>query len=322
MPKVSFVIPIYNTEKYLNQCVDSLLCQTFNDFEIILVDDGSQDDSPQICDRYSEVDSRVKVIHKENGGQADARSIGTLQAQGDYIIFVDSDDFWLKEDCLEKIITHDNLCGLDFLGFNGSYYTGNIIRFTPYDTKIAPPISGNEAVIEMVKTGLFQVSACLKIVKRDFILDNQLFFVKGQTAEDIPWTINLLEKSKKCCFINEYVYAYRKGLSDSTSSIMDEKHFLSLFNIFKTEYEKVEERSFSNEAKNALRSFLAYEYCILLTYNVSKELRKELYSYKQILDYDQHPKVRKASRINKLFGIGVTAWVLKQYQKVRTARMK
>lgn len=139
MPKVSFVIPIYNTEKYLNQCVDSLLCQTFNDFEIILVDDGSQDDSPQICDRYSEVDSRVKVIHKENGGQADARNIGTLQAQGDYIIFVDSDDFWLKEDCLEKIITHDNLCGLNFLGFNGSYYTGNIIRFTPYDTKIAPP---------------------------------------------------------------------------------------------------------------------------------------------------------------------------------------
>lgn len=188
--------------------------------------------------------------------------------------------------------------------------------------KLPPPISGNEAVIEMVKTGLFQVSACLKIVKRDFILDNQLFFVKGQTAEDIPWTINLLEKSKKCCFINEYVYAYRKGLSDSTSSIMDEKHFLSLFNIFKTEYEKVEERSFSNEAKNALRSFLAYEYCILLTYNVSHDLRKELYGYKQILSYSQHPKVKKASKIYKLVGIRITACFLKLYMKLRSYRMK
>jgi len=95
-PKISVVVPVYNVEKYLRECVDSVLAQTFKDFELILVDDGSPDDSGKICDEYAEKDSRVRVFHKTNGGVVDARFFGLKQARGDYVVFLDSDDSWTR----------------------------------------------------------------------------------------------------------------------------------------------------------------------------------------------------------------------------------
>ena len=88
----SVIVPVYNVEKYLKECLDSILSQTFKDFELILVNDGSKDSSPAICDEYAEKDSRVKVIHKENGGQSTARNMGIEKATGEFAVFLDSDD--------------------------------------------------------------------------------------------------------------------------------------------------------------------------------------------------------------------------------------
>ena len=96
----SIIIPVYKVEKYLNQCVDGVLSQTFKDYEIILVDDGSPDKSPLICDEYSASDSRVRVIHKPNGGLSQARNEGLNIAKGEYVIFLDSDDYWDNCYCL------------------------------------------------------------------------------------------------------------------------------------------------------------------------------------------------------------------------------
>ena len=90
--KVSFVVPVYNVESYLRQCVDSILSQTYRNIEVILVDDGSPDRCPAMCDAYTQLDCRVKVLHKPNGGLSDARNTGLMVATGDYVIFVDSDD--------------------------------------------------------------------------------------------------------------------------------------------------------------------------------------------------------------------------------------
>lgn len=103
MPAVSVIVPVYNVEKYLKRCVDSILDQTFTDFELILVDDGSTDKSGLICDEYAECDGRVKVIHKENGGVSTARNTGIDAAQGEFIMFVDSDDR-IKEEMLERML--------------------------------------------------------------------------------------------------------------------------------------------------------------------------------------------------------------------------
>ena len=102
MSKVSIVVPIYNVEKYLEQCIDSIINQTLKDIEIILVDDGSPDNCPQICDDYAKKDSRIKVVHKKNGGLSSARNAGIEVATGDYIGFVDSDDY-IELDMYEKM---------------------------------------------------------------------------------------------------------------------------------------------------------------------------------------------------------------------------
>lgn len=101
MPKVSIIVPVYNAEKYLRECVESVLCQTLSDIELILVDDGSTDSSPTLCDQYAAQDRRVKVIHKPNGRAASARNAGLRVASGEYVAFVDADD-WISPDMYEK----------------------------------------------------------------------------------------------------------------------------------------------------------------------------------------------------------------------------
>ena len=95
MPKISVIVPVYNTEKYLHRCVDSILAQTFTDFELLLVNDGSPDKSGEICDEYAQKDTRVRVFHKENGGVSSARNLGLENAQGKWITYVDGDD-WIE----------------------------------------------------------------------------------------------------------------------------------------------------------------------------------------------------------------------------------
>ena len=93
--KISFILPVYKVEKYLDECVESIVSQTYRDIEVVLVDDGSPDNCPVLCDQWAKKDQRIKVVHKPNGGLSDARNAGLDNATGDYVIFVDSDDFWV-----------------------------------------------------------------------------------------------------------------------------------------------------------------------------------------------------------------------------------
>ena len=323
--KISFIIPVYKVEAYLRQCVESLTLQTYRDIEIILVDDGSPDGSPQLCETLASEDSRVKVIHKENGGLSDARNTGLLAATGDYVVFVDGDDFWMDNSALQhlmKVIKPE----LDFIGYNCSYYypdSGTYSEWVAYDEALEKPTDKDTAMITLVKSGTFPMSACLKLMKRSFLIDNKLFFKKGQIAEDIPWFINVLDLTKQCCFVNQYIYFYRQNVAGSITNLSGRRSFDNLFDIFKTELSLIESRSFSEEAKDALKSFLAYEYCILLTYKgIDKETRRNLLEYKDILKYDVNPKVWKASKIYKYFGIKAAVLALLAYQKIRHSRKK
>ena len=321
--KISCIIPVYKVESYLRKCVVSLNHQTYRDIEVILVDDGSPDGSPQLCDALASEDSRIKVIHKENGGLSDARNAGLLAATGDYVVFVDGDDFWMDNNALQHLVDVVSP-EMDFIGYNCSYYypdSGTYSAWVAYDEALEKPTDKNTAMITLVKSGTFPMSACLKLMKRSFLIENKLYFKKGQIAEDIPWFINVLDTTNQCCFANQYIYAYRQNVLGSITNASGRKGFNNLFDIFKTELSLLDSRSFSMEAKDALKSFLAYEYCILLTYRgIDKTTRRELLNYKDILAYDLNPKVKKASRIYKTFGIGVTIFALNVYQWIRKNR--
>lgn len=113
--KISIVIPVYNVEKYLQECVDSVVKQSYKNIEIILVDDGSKDNSPKLCDELAKTDDRIKVIHKENGGLSSARNAGMKVITGDYFVFLDSDDYWTDLDFLKKIVNDKLIMNPDII---------------------------------------------------------------------------------------------------------------------------------------------------------------------------------------------------------------
>ena len=171
----------------------------------------------------------------------------------------------------------------------------------------------------LVASGTMPMSACLKVISRKALQNMQLKFIKGLLSEDIPWFLDLLEGCGKCMFVNQYIYAYRQNREGSITNSGGERSFNNLLWIIQQELKKLDQRTFSKEAKNDLCSFLAYEFCILLSLLSSlptsqqADKRKELLPYKWLLKYTANPKVKKASLVNKLFGIRVTEWILAFY---------
>ena len=255
---------------YIHQCVQSLLNQSYQNIEVILVDDGSPDSCPKICDDLALADSRIRILHKDNGGLSDARNSGLTIATGDYVCFVDGDDFWIHNDDLQKLV--DIIIknpDVDFVGFNCSYYYPSTNSYRPwvnYDESLSKPMHKHEAIVKLTRTSSFVMSACMKIINRKFLINNHLTFIKGQLSEDIPWFINLLNCCKLCMFLNLNVYAYRQGVNGSITHNIGTRNVNSLINILETELQKMDSRSFNQEAKNCVLSFLAYEYCIILGY--------------------------------------------------------
>lgn len=327
---VSFIIPIYKVEQYLEQCVNSILNQTYRSIEVILVDDGSPDHCPVMCDAFAEKDARVKVLHKPNGGLSDARNAGLQAASGDYVIFVDSDDMWFGKSSLEKLVTHiEKYPECQFYGFNCQYYypdTNTYKKWVPYGDAVLTPVDGSSAMLSLVASGTLPMSAWLKAINRQWLLTMRITFKLGQIAEDVPWFINLLDKCEKCVFINNYIYAYRQNRADSITASGGERSFYSLLDIVKTELQLIETRSLTAEAKDALRSFLAYEVCIMMagTCHLPKEkqtaARKELKQLCWLLKYPHNPKVRVVSRLYNVFGYAITERVLRLYNWYRARK--
>lgn len=324
---VSFIIPIYKVERYLEQCVNSILSQTYHNIEVILVDDGSPDSCPSMCDKFAEQDIRVKVIHKPNGGLSDARNVGLQCATGDYVVFVDSDDYWANTDDLEKLVNElKKTPECDFIGFNCSYFydnNGKVIPWVKYNDDIQKLTYSIQCIEKLVASGTFPMGAWMKIIKRE-CLQGKIEFIKGIYSEDIPWFIELLKKSNKCRFVNQYIYMYRKGVATSISSSFSYKKYSDLFTILKNGVE-VNNNELNEKTKSALFSFWAYELCILraMTGFMNQEQRnkelKELYEYNWLFDYQLHPKVKKVALVQKLFGKAVANFVLHKYLKTRLA---
>ena len=324
--KISVIVPIYNTASYIHQCVDSIINQTYRDIEVILVDDGSKDGSAAICDNYALCDKRIKVIHKPNGGISDARNWGIDAATGEYIMFIDSDDYWAMPNSLEELIAEAKKSPeCDFIGFNCSYFyqsTNSIERWKPYASEITQAISPQECIKYLVRSGVFPMSACFKLIKRSIFTD-KLRFIKGITAEDIPWFIALLENSSMCRFVNHYMYVYRKNVPTSISSSFSLKKYNNLASILEAGISR--EQKWDQEPEEAILSFWAYELCILramcgfMPKGERKEALSHLRKYMWLMKYQTNPKVRLIARIERVFGRKVVDKLLHIYLRNRMA---
>lgn len=204
---ISIIVPIYNVEKYLSRCVDSIIGQTYSNLEIILVDDGSPDKCPKICDDYAKIDNRIKVIHKENGGLSDARNAGMKIATGKYISFIDSDDY-VSEDFIQ--ILYDTMVteGSDVAECNVVKVFGEGIDSTE---KCSCDISiltynSQEALHQLLVEGDFRQHVWNKLYRADLVLD--VPYAVGKLNEDEFWTYQIFGRSKKVTKINIVMYFY------------------------------------------------------------------------------------------------------------------
>ncbi len=234
-PKVSVIVPVYNVEEYLPKCLDSIINGTFKDIEIIVVNDGSTDGSSKILEDYKKKDKRIVVINKENGGLGSARNKGLEKASGEYISFIDSDD-WIDKDMLEKMYDKAIREKLDIIvcSYKNIYCNKEEIYTIP--DKII-----NDTMQHKNSRIFNTFSAWCKIYKRDFVLQNKVKFVEEKIwYEDFPFSVKLLSMTSKIGIINEpfYNYLIRNNSIMNNSNIIKNLDLLVAFDDVKAFLEK------------------------------------------------------------------------------------
>lgn len=307
--KISVIIPVYNVEKYIVQCISSVLCQTYTDFEIILVDDGSPDRCPEICDEYAKKDKRITALHKKNGGLSDARNAGIRKATGDYIIFLDSDDFWDDKKALEKLATRVKKTKAQVLNYTYKKFFESTGKYIPYfKIKKSMPLeltTKDNQMQYLKKHNLYIASACNKMVQRDLFKENNLYFKKGVFSEDIEWAAELLLYAQTLDFIDLDFYCYRQRENSIRYTISDKtctdlkNNIIACVKIAA----KVKE-----EWKGMFYQYAAFQYAtfFIVQAQAEKEQKqniKELKKYKWLLSYHgAHRKLQLLYYMCKILG--------------------
>ena len=255
--KISVVVPAYNVEKYIEKCVDSIIGQTFADIEIILVDDGSRDKTGKICDGLALKDERVTVIHKQNGGLSDARNTGINAANGEFICFIDGDDYIHPQYCemLLNLITTNNadisVCGFKKVeGYNIEFENKELHETNIFDK--------SAAMQELITGEKFMNYAWNKLYRKSLFYN--VSYPVGRNWEDLGTTYKLFEEAKKVVYNCSELYFYVQRTNSITSTV-SVKGVLDIYELEKERYE------FLKGKYSGLCDFLEYRICIA-AYNV------------------------------------------------------
>ena len=311
MDLISVIVPVYRVEKYLNECIDSILSQTYENFELILVDDGSPDNSGKICDEYAEKDKRIKVIHKENGGVSSARNLGLDNANGEYVTFIDSDDFVDKR-YLKALYNSLKDSGSDVSVCRFSKYSSLGYSIYPEDFPKSTLIKNNSdeffdffSRYFSLKCHVFgSVWRCL--FKKSTIGETR-FDKNIRISEDLLFTTNVVFNSKNISFVNESLYFYRMDNSSATSSY--KKSFFEsqaqLSHELCVLFAKIDKKGFDKILKR---------YNALLCYYL---LSNELKFRKSNPDYKENLKKIRKSELYKDFALFSGLKIVKSKMKIK-----
>lgn len=254
--KISIIVPVYNVEHELSRCVDSILNQSYTNIEVILVDDGSTDRCPSICDAFVMKDRRVRVIHKPNGGLSSARNSGLREASGEWILYVDSDDYILNDSC-ERLIAVGAKYDCDIVSadaireFNGG--REYMVHGSLADGKCYP---SRDFIIKTVKPCEWYAPAWLNLYKRSFLIENNLFFVEGLLHEDMEMQprVFLAAKTVAYCAYPFYRYVDRASSIMNASKVDERVTAMEwIYSNWKSKFEAIED----GELARALNGHLA-----------------------------------------------------------------
>lgn len=278
--KISIIVPIYNVEKYLKRCVDSILNQSFKDYELILVNDGSTDSCGKICDEYKKLDDRVRVIHKKNGGLSDARNVGIDYSECEFVSFIDSDDY-IAEDMYE--VLYNNLenenADISVCGYYRCLNGRNISKFKENEYFV---VNGKEALKLVLEDKKISVEACTKIYRKSLFNDTR--YPIGKLSEDAFTTPTILSKANIVVGTTAPKYYYEIREDSITNSVFKKKD-LNVIEAYKHNFDLVM-RDFPDLKDQAVFRYYWAHACVLKKMVLSKDFK----------DFDEYNKVVRSMR--------------------------
>ena len=343
--KLSIIIPVYNVEQYLRQCVDSVLTQTYKDLEIILVDDGSTDGSGQLADEICSSPNsliacgvpeksgdfwgalsphHLKCIHKSNGGLSDARNAGLRVAMGEYVAFLDSDDVYLLNDGLEQLMALAQTEQPDVLLFQAvDVYPNHQSVRKAYDEDYMATHTGTEVFAQLVRTQSFNMSACFQLIRRELLEQHQIYFEKGLLSEDVDWSLRLWRYVSKVRAINLPLYGYqhREGSISTTYTIRNLRSYEHIFAKFVALYQH--KQNGDGLYWKIVMGYLAQMYtsCLYAYGQIGRTDKEEAYKilkqYVLLLEHSLSIKSERVVRLKRIVGLRMTIWVFAIYGNIR-----
>lgn len=283
MVKLSVIVPVYKVEPYIEKCINSILKQTLKNFEIILVDDGSPDKSGEICDRYAKIDNRIRVIHKENGGLSSARNEGLKHCIGEYVTFIDSDDYLCYDKAYEEMYELSKKEGSDIVSGNCIWYYSDNDN-CPMDRNMEifknSPMIAEEFFLASLKSGRTYAPVWLNIYRRSLLIENNITFKEGIYHEDEEFTPRIILKANLISIYTKEFYVYVQRENSITNNKLNKKNGFDMINICYDLNSIINEIK-NNELKNYFKEYLAfmsiksiYKYKII---DVNREIKKVIF---------------------------------------------
>lgn len=319
----SIIVPVYKVEDYLDKCIASIANQEFENYEIILVDDGSPDKCPEICDNWAKKKEHINVIHKKNGGSSSARNVGVRYAKGKYIIFVDSDDYWNNNSALSMITeTIERVKEVDVIVFNNIDYSclshESIICNRKYDIEFMENADKNGVLKYLFNNNLFPGAAWVTVTRRKFLLANNIEFIEGIKAEDIDWLLNVYLNANRFSALNQAFYVYRKYRNDSITGTADVKSIKDILHTLDIWTKRLQDRRY-DKIRDVIYGYLCKHYmCSVLVYDKISiadkcSCKNKLKSYKAICKYSNSHGIKLA----RILPVSLLSKLLNLYRRKR-----
>ncbi|MGE9896445.1 glycosyltransferase family 2 protein [Anaerovoracaceae bacterium SGI.195] len=320
--KLSVIIPVYNIEKYIERCVESVLDQNYSNLEIILVDDGSTDRSSEICDSLACKHNIIRAIHKSNGGQSSARNLGIDEATGEYIVFIDGDDF-IEKGMFEELMNFSNSNKYDVVGcHHKDDYDGKVIND---DRELVEfECNGIEALQYLLEGKLIPGTACAKIIKKEIL--RTIRFPIGKIYEDVFFTTELLLKTDRAHFTTKAYYHYWHRPNSTTTENYSDKSW-DIIESYEFTYDKVIVEAPHLEKQALFRLYWAHfvvlDRMLMSGTKLDQEKQKMLigfikHNFKKIISCEYFSKGRKLLAIALMINTHFYKFLLSRGIKRRT----
>lgn len=318
---LSVIIPVYKVEEYLKQCVDSVLKHTTDVMEIILVDDGSPDRCPMICDEYQKLySSRIQVVHKKNGGLSDARNAGLQYAHGEYIAFLDSDDYWSEEIFFDEMLHKLRTRKFDVVvyGCCDLFVKTGVQKPSRigYDAAFMETHTRTEVIEYLRKCNLFPGAAWLICVKNKLLQDNHILFKTGITAEDYDWLLEVFTHAETFSAYDQLLYIYRYGRNGAITSDISLSRIDGLLYTTDKWLKRMNQEE-DKRLKKTILGYVAYIYgtsfqvVSRMNHTDRKAAVSRLREYRTVLEYADKRKSKALRIATKIVGIQNTIELLR-----------